>query len=85
MRSVLAEYFHVVHKWEGDRIVFTGPYRVTQFRKDDRIELEPNPFSPQPGRRAPVVVRKLVDAASARLGARERRRRPRLPIAAGES
>jgi ABC-type transport system substrate-binding protein len=24
MRSVLAEYFHVVHKWEGDRIVFTG-------------------------------------------------------------
>jgi peptide/nickel transport system substrate-binding protein len=62
MRSVLAEYFHVVHKWEGDRIVFTGPYRVTQFRKDDRIELEPNPFSPQPGRRAPVVVRKLVDA-----------------------
>jgi len=42
--------------------VFTGPYRVTQFRKDDRIELEPNPSYPLPNRRAPVVVRKLVDA-----------------------
>jgi ABC-type transport system substrate-binding protein len=62
MRSVLAEYFHVVHKWKGDRIVFTGPYRVTQFCKDDRVELEPNPFSPQPGWCVPVVVRKLVDA-----------------------
>jgi peptide/nickel transport system substrate-binding protein len=69
MPSVLAEYFLVVHKREAgagqagaDRIVFTGPYRVTQFRKDDRIELEPNPLYPFSGRRAPVIVRKLVDA-----------------------
>jgi peptide/nickel transport system substrate-binding protein len=69
LRSVLAEYFHVIHKRQpapaeagGERIVFTGPYRVTQFRKDDRVELEPNPHSPLPGRRAPVIVRKLVDA-----------------------
>jgi peptide/nickel transport system substrate-binding protein len=69
MPSVLAEYFHVVHKREAgagqagsDRMVFTGPYRVTQFRKDDRIELEPNLSYPLPARRRPVVVRKVVDA-----------------------
>jgi peptide/nickel transport system substrate-binding protein len=65
MASVLAEYPFVIYRKSGDNFIFTGPYAVAKFVKDEKIELIPNTYYPRAGERSSLTIKKLGGEAAA--------------------
>lgn len=64
MASVLAEFPLTIHRAEGERFAYTGPYRPVELQRGDHLTLEPNPFHREPGERPRVVIRRIGDPQS---------------------
>jgi peptide/nickel transport system substrate-binding protein len=64
MDAVLAEWVFVVYytpKSGTNTHVFTGPYAVNHFAKNDHIDLKPNPFYAKAGERPNIEIKKFSD------------------------
>lgn len=68
MEPVLAEFPLVIYRVEGERFVFTGPYRVVEYRRGELVRLEPNPNYRVRSDRPPVTIRRLTDPQALALG-----------------
>ncbi|MSP67645.1 MAG: peptide-binding protein [Alphaproteobacteria bacterium] len=62
IQPLLAEWPMALYRQDGDLTLFTGPYRVTAFRPDAEIALEPNLYYPGAERRPDVRLRRFADA-----------------------
>jgi len=69
LAPLLAEFPLVIHRRREDgSIVFTGPWTIREFRRGDRIALEPNPHFRDGATRPPAVIRRITDANALAIG-----------------
>jgi len=59
IEAVLAEWPFVIFLEKDGKFVFTGPYAVKTFVKDDRFELTPNAHYPHAGERHELVIKRM--------------------------
>lgn len=69
LAPVLAEFPLVIHRRHdhGD-IVFTGPWKIQEFRRGDRMSLEPNPEFRAGADRPAAIIRRIVDPNALAIG-----------------
>lgn len=65
---MLAEFPLVVARQAGEAHHFTGPWRVAELRRGDRLSLEPNPHYRDGATRPPVVIRRVTDPNALAIG-----------------
>lgn len=66
---LLAEFPLVIHRrTEAGGFVFTGPWIVREFRRGDRISLDPNPAFREGADRPAAVIRRLTDPNALAIG-----------------
>jgi len=66
---LLAEFPLVIHRVAPEgRFAGTGPWRVRDFRRGDRLELEPNPHFRGGADRPPATIRRLTDPNALAIG-----------------
>ena len=65
---LLAEFPLVVARRDGDAHHFTGPWRITELRRGDRLSLESNPYYRDGVSRPPVIIRRVTDPNALAIG-----------------
>jgi peptide/nickel transport system substrate-binding protein len=69
LAPLLAEFPLVIHRrTPGGGFAFTGPWTVREFRRGDRIVLDPNPAFRGGGGRPAAVIRRLADPNALAIG-----------------
>lgn len=69
LAPLLAEFPLVIHRrTEAGGFAFTGPWTVREFRRGDRIVLDPNPAFREGADRPAAVIRRLTDPNALAIG-----------------
>jgi peptide/nickel transport system substrate-binding protein len=63
MDATLAEWAFPIFLKSGDSYIFSGPYAISKFVKDEKLELTPNAFYPRAAERSTILVRKSQGGA----------------------
>jgi peptide/nickel transport system substrate-binding protein len=69
LAPLLAEFPLVIHRrTETGGFAFTGPWMVREFRRGDRMALDPSPTFREGSDRPPVLIRRLTDPNTLAIG-----------------
>ena len=56
LKSILGEWTNVIFKKDGDKFVFTGPFKLKEIKAKDQVVLEPNKYYPNADQRPQSVT-----------------------------
>ncbi len=68
LKSILGEWTNVVYKKDGDKYVFTGPFKIKELKAQSEVTLEPNENYPDASERpATVKIKAFKDINALKL------------------